>query len=73
MSDTPRTDAEALKWGPHDGVMNVVVPAYFARELERELSAAKYLVNVWRTAFQESTNAPEEDGDWKSRPDGGPA
>ena len=36
VSDTPRTDAEALKWGPHEGVMNVVLPAHFARALERE-------------------------------------
>lgn len=40
MSDTPRTDAEALKWGPHEGVPNVVIPAYFARQLERELASA---------------------------------
>lgn len=40
MSDTPRTDTEALKWGPHDDVMNVVIPADFARELERDLGAA---------------------------------
>lgn len=34
---TPLTDAEALKWGPYEGVMNVVLPADFARSLERSL------------------------------------
>ena len=38
-TDTPRTDAEALKWGPYEGVPNVVIPAHFARDLERELTA----------------------------------
>lgn len=37
-SDTPRTDAEA--WMPADRD-ECVVSAYFARELERELAAAK--------------------------------
>lgn len=36
---TPRTDAEALKWGPYEGQMNIVIPAEFARQLEREVNA----------------------------------
>ncbi len=39
MSDTPRADAEALKWGPYEGQMNIVLPTSFARQLERELAA----------------------------------
>ena len=41
MSDTPRTDAEALKWGPREGVKNITVPTYFAEDLERELAEAR--------------------------------
>ena len=43
MSDTPRTDAEALNygrilftWGPETGKSTEILPADFARQLERE-------------------------------------
>ena len=40
MSDTPRTDAEALLAG-HMTATDYVVPADFARQLEREVMALR--------------------------------
>lgn len=51
--ETPRTDAEALKWGPHEGVMNVVIPASFARTLELELQAAQGRVEELERGYAE--------------------
>lgn len=55
--NTPRTDAEALKWGPYEGVPSVILPVHFARQLETELAAAQERIKAmevndarWRKA-----------------------
>jgi hypothetical protein len=50
MSDTPRTDAE---WWYEDDCGGPVVPADFARTLERELTAARAEVEALRAALQD--------------------
>ena len=53
-TDTPRTDTEALKWGPYEGVPNVVIPVHFARDLERELRAMQEERDGAKAALAES-------------------
>lgn len=60
MSDTPRTDAAALEWGPHEGVMNVIIPTDFARTLERELAEGCEIILRQRGEINESRAYAEQ-------------
>jgi hypothetical protein len=54
MSNTPRTDKAAAQVPPPDKRYMEVVPADFARELERELNATRIIAGV----------ASKERGEW---------
>lgn len=68
MSDTPRTDAQqdradqyVLEYNPY------VVPASFARILERELAETKTKLAEVTAACDKFSNAEILNGDWRAR------
>ncbi len=57
MSDTPRTDSMEPYGPPYcgDGAILVHVPKTFARQLERELGAARPRSRLWSGLWRSST------------------
>lgn len=56
-TETPRTDREKSPWCDERYEGDDVVPASFARTLERELSAAKLQAKEWRKCAEVAGNA----------------